>query len=72
MEYFRNHMIYQVGIGNTFFLNETGSRELQFLMERMVNKWNVERVGILNFLLDHSDLMKRPSDLFSYLFRHLL
>jgi hypothetical protein len=61
-----------VGLGNSFFLNEAGSRELQFLVERVVNKWNVERVGLLNFLLAYSDLMKRPSDLFAYLFRHLL
>ncbi len=29
-------------------------------------------MGVLNFLLTYSDLMKRPSDLFAYLFRHML
>lgn len=38
----------------------------------MANMWNVERMGVLNFLLKYADLMRRPSDLFVYLFKYML
>lgn len=72
VDYFRSQLIYQVGVQGNYFLNEVGSRELQFLVEKVVNRWNVERVGLLNFLMNYSDPLMRPSDLFAYLFKHLL
>jgi hypothetical protein len=61
-----------MGLGGNYYLNENGSRELLFLMEKVVSKWNVEKIGLLNFIRSYSDIMQKPSDLFAYLFRHLL
>lgn len=60
-----------LGPGQTYYLNEN-SREFQFLVEKVVNRWNMERIGLLNLVMAHADFMHRPSDLFSYLFKHIL
>jgi hypothetical protein len=53
-------------------LNESSSGELRLLMEKLVHKWNMEKINYLNFLFKHTDLMRPREDLFSFLFGYLL
>lgn len=65
-------MIYIVDYTQKYYLNEMSSKELQLFIEKIVNRWNVEKVSLLNFLFTCPDVFYKPSDLFYYMFKHLL
>lgn len=41
-------------------------------MEKLLAKWNLDKVNYLNFIFKRPDIIRPKEDLYSYLLTHLL